>query len=108
MFGQAPIKRSLLPDSMDVYVPDGSGGFSGPARISRVRFDEEQSASDDAHRSADAGAGTVYVDAVMSGGAFEIPAGSRVEIGGSSYYVTKVRRRCAKWGRVHHWEVEVS
>lgn len=100
--------RSLLPDSMDVYVPDGSGGFAGPVRVSRVRFDEEQSASDDAHRSADAGKGTVFVDAVLSDGAFEIPAGSRIEIGGRSYYVVKVRRRCGKWGRVHHWEVEVS
>ena len=66
MFGQRPIMRSLLPDSMDVYVPDGSGGFAGPVRVSRVRFDEEQSASDDAHRSADAGKGTVFVDAVLS------------------------------------------
>ena len=40
MFGQRPIMRSLLPDSMDVYVPDGSGGFSGPVGVSRVRFDE--------------------------------------------------------------------
>lgn len=108
MFGQRPIMRSLLPDSMDVYVPDGSGGFSGPVGVSRVRFDEEQSASGDAHRSADAGAGTVFVDAAMSEDAFEIPAGSRVVIGGNSYYVTRVRRRCGKWGRVHHWEVEVS
>ena len=103
-----PIPRRLLPDEMRVSVPDGRGGFAAPVLVSGVRFDEEQAASDDAHRSADAGGGTVFVDAVNSGGAFEIPAGSRVEIGGASLYVRKCRRLPGFNGRVHHWELEVS
>lgn len=56
---------------------------------------------------ADAGAGKVYVDAVNSSGAFEMPAGSRVNIGGYSYYVAEVKR-CEDFnGHIHHWELVV-
>jgi len=108
MFGVVPIPLWLLGDSMLVSVPDGHGGFAEPVEVSPVRFEEEQSASDDAHRSADAGAGTVFVDAVNSRGAFEVPAGSRVEIGGVSCYVKKCKRRGGFGSSVHHWELVVS
>ena len=101
------IPGRLLPDSMEVRVPDGSGGFADAVTVSHVRFVRTQSASDDAHRSADAGAGKVYVDAVNSGGAFEVPAGSRVEIGGDSLFVAAVRRCEGFGGKVHHWELTV-
>lgn len=107
-FGVTPIPLWLLGDSMLVSVPDGHGGFREPVEVSRVRFEEEQAASDDSHRSADAGGGTVFVDAVNSRGAFEIPVGSRVEIGGVSYFVRKCKRRGEFGSKVHHWEVEVS
>ena len=103
-----PIPLWLLGDSMLVSVPDGRSGFADPVEVSRVRFECEQSVADDAHRSADAGAGTVFVDAVNSAGAFEVPAGSRVEIDGVSYYVRKCKRRCGFGSAVHHWELEVS
>lgn len=103
-----PIPLWLLGDTMAVRVPDGRGGFAEPVEVSRVRFECVQSASGDAHRSADAGAGTVFVDAVNSDGAFEVPAGSRVEIGGASYYVRKCKRRGGFGSSVHHWELEVS
>ena len=103
-----PIPVYLLGDSMEVSVPDGRGGFAAPVAVSPVRFEEERSASDDPHRSADAGGGTVFVDAVMSAGAFEVPGGSRVEIGGTSYFVRKCKRRCGFGSAVHHWELEVS
>ena len=103
-----PIPLWLLGDTMLVSVPEGHGGFAAPVEVSSVRFEGGQSASDDAHRSADAGAGTVFVDAVNSAGAFEVPAGSRVEIGGASYYVRKCRRRVGFGSSVHHWELEVS
>lgn len=108
MFGVTPIPLWMLGDSMRVSVPDGCGGFRGPVEVSPVRFEEEQSTSDDAHRAADAGGGTVFVDAVNSRGAFEVPAGSRVEINGVSYFVRKCKR-CGGFGsEVHHWELEVS
>ncbi|HJB54383.1 MAG TPA: minor capsid protein, partial [Candidatus Olsenella avistercoris] len=75
--------------------------------ISHVRFERAQSVVANAHRSADAGAGTLFVDAVMSAGAFEIPAGSRVEVHGRSYVAAKVSRFEGFNGRVHHWEVEL-
>lgn len=106
--GVRPIPPWLLGDFMLVSVPDGHGGFCDAAEVAPVRFERSQAVSGDAHRSADVGAGTVYVDAVNSRNAFEVPAGSRVEVGGVSYYVREVRRRCGFGGAVHHWELEVS
>lgn len=108
MMGLRPIPPWLLGDSMLVSVPDGHGGFRDAVEVAPVRFERGQTVSDDAHRSADAGAGTVFVDAVNSRGAFEVPAGSRVEFGGVSYFVRKCRRRGGFGASVHHWELEVS
>lgn len=102
-----PIPARLLSDSCLVREPAVDGGFGEPRTISRVRFERAQSVVADAHRSADAGAGTLYVDAVTSTGAFEIPAGSRVEVHGRSYVAAKVSRFEGFNGRVHHWEVEL-
>ena len=107
MPGLRPIPRRLLAESCLVREPAPDGSFCSSRRIRGVRFERVQSAVDDAHRSADAGAGVLYVDAVMSAGAFEVPAGSRVDIGGRSYLAAKVARFEATAGRVHHWEVEL-
>lgn len=77
-----PIPLRLLADDAVVRVPDGDGGYAEGVAVSRVRFARAQSVVDDGHRGADAGAGKVYVDALNSGGAFEVPAGSRIDIGG--------------------------
>lgn len=107
MGGLRPIPVRLLPDVMSVRVPPEDGTLAGPVTVSRVRFQRVQSVSDDAHRAADAGAGKVYVDAVNSGGAFEVPAGSRVTLGGHTYLVAACRR-CEDFnGRIHHWELDV-
>ena len=105
--GPKPIPRRLMPDAMLVRVPDGRGGYEQGVPVARVRFVRAQRAADDAHRSADAGAGTVYVDARTSIGAFEVPAGSRVVVGGHSHLVRECRRVCDLFGRVHHWELEL-
>ena len=102
-----PIPLWLLGDTMLVSVPNGRGGFADPVEVSRVRFEREQSVADDAHRSADAGAGKVYIDALNSIGAFEVPAGSRIDIGGHSYLVAECKRCEGFAGRVHHWELMV-
>lgn len=103
-----PIPARLLADDAVVRVPDDSGGFAEGVAVSGVRFVRTQSVVDDDHRSADAGAGKVYVDALNSAGAFEVPAGSRIEIGGHSYYVRECRR-CEDFnGHVHHWELVVA
>ena len=107
MRGLRPIPARLLAGTAVVRVPDGAGGFEDSVTISGVRFSRTQSVVDDGHRSADAGAGKVYVDAVNSSGAFEVPAGSRIEIDGHSYYVAEVKR-CEDFnGHVHHGELVV-
>ena len=107
MRGLRPIPLRLLADDAVVRVPDGDGGYAEGVAVSHVRFARTPSVVDDGHRSADAGAGKVYVDALNSGGAFEVPAGSRIDIGGHSYYVSECRR-CEDFnGHVHHWELVV-
>ena len=107
MRGLRPIPARLLDADAVVRVPDGDGGYADGVAVSRVRFVRAQSVVDDAHRSADAGAGKVYIDAMNSVDAFEVPAGSRIDIGGNSYFVAEVRR-CEDFnGHVHHWELTV-
>ena len=102
-----PIPLRPLADDALVRVPDGAGGYAEGVVVSRVRFARTQSVVDDGHRSADAGAGKVYVDALNSVGAFEVPAGSRIDIGGHSYLVAECGR-CEDFnGHVHYWELVV-
>lgn len=104
-----PIPRRLLPDDMLVFLPDGAGGRGESRLVRHVRFERAEGVVSDAHRSADAGHGTVFVDAVNSEGALEVPAGARVLIGaGPSMLVRSCRRCCVVRGQVHHWELEVG
>lgn len=103
-----PIPKRLLPDDMIVRAAVGDGTFKQAVQVRHVRFEGDESVSADAHRSADAGAGKVFVDAVNSVGAFEIPAGSRVIVGaGHSMLVAECKRCCVIRGQVHHWELVV-
>lgn len=102
-----PIPARLLAENAVMRVPDGEGGYSEGIAVSRVRFARTQSVVGDGHKSADAGTGKVYVDALNSVGVFEVPAGSRIDIGGHSYYVAECKR-CEDFnGHVHHWELTV-
>lgn len=103
-----PIPRGALPDVMTVRLELPDGTFGEPVIVANVRFEETQSMADDAHRSADAGAGKVFVDAVNSIGAFDIPAGSRVAIRGRCFIARSVHRCEDLFGRCHHWEIEVG
>lgn len=90
-----------------VRVSDGAGGYAEGMAVSHVRFAQTQSVVDNGHRSADASSGKVYVDTLNSVGAFEVPAGSRIDIGGHSYLVAECKR-CEDFnGHVHHWELVV-
>ena len=104
-----PIARRNLPDTMSVREPLPDGGFGEPRLICNVCFQRTQKAVADEHRSADAGCGTIFVDAVNSSGAFEVVPGSRVTLNGRSpsLYVVETRTCSELFGRVHHWELKV-
>ena len=103
-----PIPKRLLTDDMLVWPSDGEGGFDAVRMVRHVRFEREEQLCGDAHRSADGGHGRVFVDAVSSAGAFEIPAGSRVLVGDNpSMVVESCKRCCVIRGSVHHWELVV-
>ena len=102
-----PLPKCKLPDTMTVREPLLDGRFGEPRLICNVCFQRTQKVSLDEHRSADAGQGTIFIDAVNSAGAFEVQAGSRVTVGGHSMFVTECRTCCDLFGRVHHWELKV-
>ena len=102
-----PIPKAALPDVMTVRLQQDDGGFGEPVVVAGVRFDETQREGTDAHRSADNGSGVVFVDAVNTAGAFEVPVGARVAIRGRSYIVRECYRADDLFGRCHHWELKV-
>lgn len=91
-----------------VYERGRDGAYGDGRRVDHVRFERKQSFRGDGHCWADAGAGTLFMDAVNSPGAYEVPAGSRIEVNGRSYLVRRVSRLEGARGRAHHWELELS
>lgn len=56
----------------------------------------------------DGTSGLLFVDAVNTAGAVELPAGSLVSVdGGPECCVSSCTRCVDERGRVHHWEVEL-
>lgn len=96
------IPRSALPGVMTVRTPLADGGFEELQIIANVRFERTQKASGDDHCGADAGQGTVFVDAVNYIGAIEVPTRSRAAVGGHSMFVTECHAYCDLFRRVHH------
>ena len=102
-----PIPRRLLPDNMLVFETREDGTFRKGKLIRNVRFEREATVSDEEHR-ADTITGTIYVDAMNTRRAYEIPVGSRIEIGGMEVWVKKVERFEGTRGKIHHWELSVQ
>lgn len=105
MFRRIP--RSLLTKTMTVRTPNADGTYSEPVAVIGVLFQRKDEVTDDAHRSSVSG-GVVYIDAINSKGAFEVPVGSRVVIGGRSYLVRKCEPGGDLLGRVECWRLEVG
>lgn len=61
--GPAAMRRELLSFDMAVRVPLGDGLYCSPQVVRHVRFQRSQSVVDEEHRTADAGAGKVWVAA---------------------------------------------
>ncbi|MGI6535104.1 MAG: minor capsid protein [Eggerthellaceae bacterium] len=103
-----PIPRRLLPDDMLVFPSNGDGTFGAAKMVRHVRLELTDSVMDDPHRES-APSGRIFVDAVNSAGAFEVPAGSRVLVGAlPRMYVRSCKRCVVVRGQVHHWELEVG
>lgn len=106
-----PIPKSLLPDSISVRVPKESeyrGQFEEPVTIENVRFDSAASLARSNYVFSEGSTGLIFIDSLNSAGAFEIPAGSRIELNGQDHIVVGTNIYCDYFGRVHHWEVEVA
>lgn len=103
-----PIPTRLLPDDMLVFPSDGQGGYGQTKLIRHVRLELcDQVVDDPVHGSATVG--RLFVDAVNSKGAFEIPAGSKVLVGDlPRMWVRSCKRCCVIRGQVHHWELQLG
>ena len=94
---------------MLVWPAAGDGTYGPCVLVRHVRFERTESAVDDAHRSADGGAGRIFVDAASSEGRLRDPCGvARAGGRGPSVHVLRCRRCCVVRGHVHHWELEVG
>lgn len=94
---------------MTVWPTDGSGGFLDARVVRRVRCELVDAVTQDDPVHASGVTARVFVDAANSSGAFEVPAGSRVQVGGlSKMQVRSCKRCCGANGRVHHWELGLS
>lgn len=107
-----PIPLAALPDDMEVRVPvDGpyGGALEEEARLVRhVRFQPSEAITPSQHVFQDGSKGLVFVDAANSEGAFEIPAGSVVSIGGRDDMTVVACTPHSPFGVMHHWELEVA
>ncbi len=101
-----PIPRRLLAHDVGVRLPDGEGGYLEAVAVRHVAVQMRQSACGDEHRSADAGAGVLFLDAMHTEPWVDIPAGSRIDFDGGSYYATGVQTFETVQGQAHHMEVE--
>ena len=106
-----PIPLYLLPDSMTVEQPDTTsyygGAFLKAVEISHVRYEREETLDSNTVKLADGASGRIWVDAANSSGAFRIPVGSKITLGGEVLIVVS----CAEFrpfGPVHHWEIDVK
>ena len=106
------IPRKLMPSTMSVRLrTEGKYGeaWGEPAEIRHVRFQSYDVKLAEAYKLQDGSKGLVYVDAVNSDGAFEVPQGSLVSIdGGEPMQVVRCTRLEGYFGQTHHWELEVA
>lgn len=107
------IPLTLLPETATVKLPDASaaygGAFANPFEVEHVRFDSTASIRRTDYQLQDTTTGLLFIDAVNSDGAVEIPAGAKVSLdGGTTWSSVNACHRYEDFdGHVHHWEVEL-
>lgn len=105
------IPRQLMPLDCSVRVPVEStygGEYAEPVEMHHVRFDQGEALARRDIVLSDGSRGLLFVDAVTTEGAFEIPVGSLVTIDGEELSAVKATRFETFLGHVHHWEVELA
>lgn len=105
-----PIPRTLLPDTATVFLRDPDSDYEGsylePTEMRFVRFERAEQLSGQGHKLTDGATGRVWIDAVSTIGAKEVPVGSKLVIGDETLKVAK----CMTYRdmtRIHHWELDV-
>lgn len=107
------IPKRLLPHTALVRLPDDEADYnghfeSGERTIAHVRYDRTASIRRTDYQLQDGTTGLVFIDAVNSEGAFEVPTGSTLTIDGTELFVNVTRAFEDINGHVHHWELEVN
>lgn len=107
-----PIPKRLLPSRAEVRVPEEEGGrqgFSDKRLLLGVRYEQRASVRATDYQLQDATTGLLFIDAVSTAGAMELPAGSLVSVDGATECcVASCTRYVDERGHVHHWEVELK
>jgi hypothetical protein len=105
------IPKRLLTDIADVRVPldtQGYGGYAEAVTLINVRFEQSQETVGGGYAMASPVKGMLYIDAVNTEGAFELPAGTMVRINGETAECCVSRcKACKAYGQIHHWECEL-
>ena len=108
---QIPLRE--LPDSMAVRIPDPDAEYGGEyldaVEIRHVRFERKEALNPATYKLADGAQGRIWIDAVYSTGAFDVPKGAKIDIAGKAKNMQAVI--CVPYeigGKVHHWEVDVK
>lgn len=112
MIAVLPIPPRYMTSTARVRVPQEDAGghlaYAEPVTIGRVRYELAANVRATDYQLQDGTTGVLFIDAVTSVGAFELPAGSLVSVDGAvEACVSACRRYDAGSGTVHHWEVEL-
>ncbi len=106
---QIPLK--YLPHTLEVSLIDESADYEGeylePFTIEHVRFERVEALNETDYKLADGAKGRIWIDAINSSGACDLPVGAKVVIDNQNmrvltatpYFVSK---------DIHHWEVDVG
>jgi hypothetical protein len=104
----------MMGDSAEVRTPldthtNYGGEFSAAMTLAPVLFQQNQDAIGNGYALASGVKGKLFIDATNTVGAFELPVGTLVRINNedSESCVTKCTA-CKAFGRIHHWECELS
>lgn len=105
------IPKSLLPDTMEVYLADEEAPHRGvylePVTVEGVRFEQAEALAVSDYALTDGASGRIWIDARNSKGAMEVPPGSKIVINCETLHVLT----CSTYKagrRVHHWELDVA